>query len=246
MVRLSVVVLAVVLLVATSVTGCASTWRCEAFQGWRTVPSGGLVIDCSNNITWPDESEFWFGTRNPHRQDALTTDVLTVLRRETRRAASVIDFGTGSAFFAFHLIDLVGPQGDVLAIDHSAAMVRLVNETARVTRRPNLRALRSDESFGRHLPRGTIHMVNAIGVGLTCEEMETFAVSVARVLTLQGVVVIDINPDYERSDEQPPCTTPETADVFQAYGMTLSPFSSCTTEDQPHCPHTQVVVIRRI
>lgn len=218
-------VAAVLCLGAYSHLGTTREWRCHGFKGWRQVPSGGLIIDCANNVAWARQRDPWFGTINEGRKDPLTLRTLEALKKETPAGGVAIDFGAGTGFYAFQMLDLVGPKGEVHAIDRDRAMVNLLRETARVTRRPNLHAQMLEEEFGAHFSRGSVDLVNAAGLGLTCDQMRRFVSACARVLKPTGGAIFDITPWHVGHDGSKSCSVDGVSKIVRGVGLTLQPWT---------------------
>lgn len=90
---------------------------------------------------------YWLGTYEPEVQEALATLVRPGMR--------VFDIGANAGFFSVVLARLVGPDGEVVAVDPDPANLESVREQAQLN--PELRLTPVHAAVGAHLGRGQLH-----------------------------------------------------------------------------------------
>lgn len=91
-------------------------------------------------------------------------DCQTMLRElRLKPGMRVCDMGCGNGFYSLQLAELVGPQGEVLAVDIQSGMLRLLQARAEEAGLRNLRMILGDPDNPK-LPRGQVQLILCVDV----------------------------------------------------------------------------------
>jgi ubiquinone/menaquinone biosynthesis C-methylase UbiE len=120
------------------------------------------------------------------------SDVLQAL--DLRPGNVVVDLGSGAGYFALKLSSIVGPQGQVLAVDIRKLSLSFLWIRARLSQKPNIRIVLSVEDNPR-LPSGTVDAVLIANTFHELRDPKVILDHVSRSLRAGGrLVVVDRGP----------------------------------------------------
>ena len=135
--------------------------------------------------------------------------------------AKVGDFGTGAGHYALHVVDRVGPNGTVYALD---AFVPALSKVERSARRRGAKIYTIASDFNRHIPLrdNLLHLAILGNILHQVRERELFILELLRILSPGGrALIIDWASSFRNMGppEEAVVTPAEAVRLFRSAGF---------------------------
>lgn len=155
-----------------------------------------------------ENAEQWAKMFDDPARDAWQQPDRVIAELDLTPAMTVADVGAGTGYFAVRIARHV-PQGEVIATDLEADMVRYLTERAQREKLPNLRAQRATADDAG-LAQGSVDRILVVDVWHHLGDRVAYARSLARALRPGGkLVIVDFRLDSERGPPKQHRLAPE-------------------------------------